>query len=83
MNSSVTMDDEDGTMQDVHQQYQRIRNREDVENERNVRQRQPPTGTEPFVERVDLSMSNVRVVQGSNGLQSRQLGPNTRFISLE
>ena len=83
MNSSVTMDDEDGTMQDVHQQYQRIRNREDVENERNVRQRQPPTRTEPFVERVDLSMSNVRVVQGSNGLRSRKLGPNTQFISLE
>ena len=67
------MVDETDPMQDVNQQNERIHNREDedIENERTVRQRQPPTRTEPFVKRVDLSMSNISVFQGSNGVRNR------------
>lgn len=61
----------------------RFREDEDVGEQRNIRQRQPLTRTEPFVQRVHLSMGNVKVYQGENGSQNRQLGPNSQFISLE
>ena len=61
----------------------RYRENDDMGDERNVRQRQLLPRTEPFVKRVDLSMENLKVFQGANGLRNRQLGPNYKFISLE
>lgn len=59
------------------------RNEEDVNERQNVRQRQPRKRFEPFNSRVDISVQNINIYQGSNRLIARQLGPQSRLISLE
>ena len=59
------------------------RNEDDVNERRNVCQRQPRERFEPFNSRVDISVRNINIYQGSNRLIARQLGPQSRLISLE
>ena len=47
------------------------RNEEDVNERRNVRQRQPRERFEPFNSRVDISVQNINIYQGSNRLIAR------------
>ena len=60
----------------------RGRDEDDVNERRNVRQRQPHERYEPFQQRVNLSIENININQGTNIMRARQLGPNSKFISL-
>lgn len=57
----------------------------DIDNadDRNVRQRQETERYAPFLERVPMLIKNIKVFQGANSMRSRQLGPNSKFISLQ
>ena len=71
-------------MIEVHEEMNvHDRDEENVNEHRNVRQRQPRVRFEPFEPRVDLVIDNINIYQGTNSLRSRQLGPRSRFISLE
>ena len=49
----------------------------------NVCQRREVQCISPFLERVEILIKNIQIYQGTNNMRTRQLGPNSRFISLE
>ena len=61
----------------------RGRDEDDVNECRNVRQRRPHERYEPFQQRVNLSIENIKIYQATNIMRTRQLGPNSKFISLD
>ena len=61
----------------------RNHNNNEYDDDHNVRQKREVQRISPFLERVEMLIENVQIYQGTNNMRTRQLGPNSRFISLE